>query len=86
MFVVNDFPSEFRDTCLEYIDDVTNDEIWSEVVDNGVDASVIPNFSNIYLKLLAERVEDVVRDNGYYVDVTINNMASSIDILKDDNV
>jgi hypothetical protein len=86
MFTITDFPNDFRDTCLEYVDDVTNAEVWTEVVEYGVDALVIPNFANVYLELLAERVEDAVKDDGYHVYVHINNMNSSIEILKDDNV
>ena len=62
---------------LKYVNDITEEEVW-EV---ARESEEIPNFSNIYLSLLFERVEEELEDTHeviYYV----NNLDSDIEVCK----
>jgi rRNA maturation endonuclease Nob1 len=77
MLDYNDYPEDVVKECLKYVNDITEEEVW-EV---ARESEEIPNFSNIYLSLLFERVEEELEDTHeviYYV----NNLDSDIEVCK----
>jgi len=77
MLEYNDYPEEIVEECLQYVEDITEQEIW-EV---ARESDEIPNFSNIYLSLLFRKVKEELEDT-HEVTYYINNLDSSIEIYK----
>ena len=77
MLDYNDYPEDVVKECLKYVNDITDEAVW----EIARESEEIPNFSNIYLSLLFERVEEELKDT-HEVTYYVNNLDSNIEIYK----